>query len=244
LKRICLINPNTTGSMTDACADAAKLVVGDRMHIEAITVASGPESIEGHYDGAVAGAGLMETLMANPDADGYIIACFDDTGLDAARCLVRAPVVGMGEAAFHIASLLSHRFAVITTLSRSIPVIEDNLERYGLSRRCAGVLATDVPVLALESDAGEAEKRIEEQMVRAQRLGAEAVVLGCAGMVAMTRRLSEKFGMPVVDGVTGAAVLVGALIDLGLATAKLGGYATPVRKAYHGTLSSFGPELD
>lgn len=244
MKRICLINPNTTRSMTDACADAAKLVVGDRLHIEAITVASGPESIEGHYDGAVASVGLMETLMANPDADGYIIACFDDTGLDAARCLVNAPVVGMGEAAFHIASLVSHRFAVITTLSRSVPIIEHNLERYGLSRRCAGVLATDIPVLALESDDGEAEKRIEEQMVRAKALGAEAVVLGCAGMVSMTRRLSEKFGMPVVDGITGAAGLVGTLIDLGIATAKLGGYAAPVSKAYHGTLSSFGTAAD
>lgn len=244
MKRICLINPNTTRSMTEACAEAAKLVVGNRMHIEAITVSSGPESIEGHYDGAIASVGLMEAMMANPDADGYIIGCFDDTGLDAARCLVNAPVVGMGEAAFHIASLLSHRFAVITTLSRSVPVIEDNLERYGLSRRCAGVLATDIPVLALESDDGEAEKRIEEQMVRAKTLGAEAVVLGCAGMVSMTRRLSEKFGMPVVDGITGAAGLVGTLIDLDLGTAKLGGYAYPVRKAYHGTLSSLNPAVD
>lgn len=230
--------------MTEACAEAAKLVVGNRMHIEAITVSSGPESIEGHYDGAIASVGLMEAMMANPDADGYIIGCFDDTGLDAARCLVNAPVVGMGEAAFHIASLLSHRFAVITTLSRSVPIIEDNLERYGLSRRCAGVLATDIPVLALESDDGEAEKRIEEQMVRAKTLGAEAVVLGCAGMVSMTRRLSEKFGMPVVDGITGAAGLVGTLIDLDLGTAKLGGYAYPVRKAYHGTLSSLNPAVD
>jgi allantoin racemase len=241
LKRICLINPNTTRSMTEACADAAKLVLGDRMQIDALTVSSGPESIEGHYDGAVATVGLMETLRANPDADGYIIGCFDDTGLDAARCLVDAPVVGMGEASFHIASLLANRFAVITTLGRSVPIIEDNLERYGLGRRCVAVLATDVPVLELESKDGAAEIKIEEQMRQARELGAEAVVLGCAGMVAMTRRLSEKFGMPVVDGITGAAGLVATLIDLELTTAKLGGYASPVSKAYHGNLASLGP---
>ena len=32
--------------------------------------------------------------------DAFVIACFDDTGLEAARCVTSAPVVGIGEAAF------------------------------------------------------------------------------------------------------------------------------------------------
>ena len=70
-----------------------------------------------------------------------LIACFDDTGLDAARCAVAAPVIGIGEAAFHMASLVAGKFSVVTTLARSIPAIEHNLAKYGLAsaaaRRCA-----------------------------------------------------------------------------------------------------------
>ena len=50
------------------------------------------------------------------DADAFVIACFDDTGLDAARCATGAPVVGIGEAAFHMASLIAGKFSVVTTL--------------------------------------------------------------------------------------------------------------------------------
>lgn len=244
MKRVCLINPNTTESMTEACASAARRVLGDAVRLDAITVTSGPESIEGHFDGALAAVGLLEALAANPDADGYIIACFDDTGLDAARCLVEAPVIAIGEAAFHIASLVSYRFAVITTLGIAVPIIEENLERYGLSRRCSAVLATDIPVLDLESDGATVERRIEEQVVKARSLGAEAIVLGCAGMVAMGGRLSKKFDMPVVDGVTAAAGLIRSLMDLGLTTSKLGGYGAPNGKAFRGTVSAFGSSAD
>ena len=83
-------------------------------------------------------------------ADAAILACFDDTGLDAARTVFDGPVVGIGEAAFHMASLVAGSFSVVTTLQRSVPAIEHNLVRYGLASRCRSVRASEVPVLALE----------------------------------------------------------------------------------------------
>ena len=82
----------------------------------------GPVSIEGYYDEAFSVPGLLAEI-AKGDASGvtaHIIACFDDTGLEAARSVSFAPVIGIGEAAFHLASMLGHRFSVVTTLSRSI----------------------------------------------------------------------------------------------------------------------------
>jgi allantoin racemase len=69
---------------------------------------SGPASIEGYYDGALAVPGVLQRIAEAEaqGADAHVIACFDDTGLDAARALARAPVVGIGEAAFHVASLI------------------------------------------------------------------------------------------------------------------------------------------
>jgi allantoin racemase len=240
MKRICLINPNTSKPMTEACASAVRAFLGKQITLDAVTVQSGPASIEGHYDGALAAVGVLEALAADPHADGYIIACFDDTALEAARCAVSAPVVGIGEAAFHIASLLAHRFAVVTTLSRSVPVIENNLERYGMAARCRGVFATDIPVLELESDSPAAEERIAEQILLARSRKAEAIVLGCAGMVEMKARLEEKCGLPIIDGVTAAAGLVWTMAELGLKTSPVGAYTPPISKRFAGLVKGFG----
>ncbi len=93
---------------------------------------------------------MIGEMQKHPAASACVIACFDDTGLDAARCVGDMPVIGIGEAAFHIASLVAGKFSVVTTLSRSVPAIEHNLVRYGLASRCAKVRASDVPVLELE----------------------------------------------------------------------------------------------
>jgi Asp/Glu/hydantoin racemase len=157
-----IVNPNTSAAMTRIIAAAAAKVARPGTTIRAVESAFGPASIEGFYDDAFAVPGLLARVAEGEAAcvDGHVIACFDDTGLDAARALANAPVVGVGEAAFHMASLLCHRFAVVTTLSRSIPVIEHNLGRCGLDRRCARVRAADVPVLALDNPTSNARARI------------------------------------------------------------------------------------
>ena len=230
--------------MTDKIAAAARAVAAPGTQILAATSAMGPASIEGHYDDALALPGLLAAI-AEAEAQGvdaHIIACFDDTGLDAARTLARAPVVGIGEAGYHMASLVAHRFSVVTTLSRSIPVIEANLLRSGLDRRCSGVRASEVAVLELEDPASDARSRISAEIARAVREDrAEAIVLGCAGMADLARALGEEHGVPVIDGVASAVALAEGLVRIGLATSKTGAYAPPRPKAYAGRLSDFAP---
>ena len=228
--RILVVNPNTTASMTVKIGAAARAVAGPGTEIVPVNPERGPVSIEGFYDEAICVPGLLEEIGKGEAAgvDAHVVACFDDTGLEAARCLARAPVVGIGEAAFHLASLLAHRFSVVTTLSRSIPAIENNLLRYGLERRCARVRASEIPVLDLERPGSDAEARIGDEIARAiAEDRAEAIVLGCAGMADLAGRLSAIHGVPVVDGVAAAVKLAEGLAALGLRTAKGGGYAYP-----------------
>jgi allantoin racemase len=230
---ILVINPNTTASMTAAIGRAAERVAAPGTRIVAVNPEAGPESIEGFYDEALAVPGLLAEIArgAARGVDGHVLACFDDTGLDAARALASAPVVGIGEAAFHVASLIAGRFAVVTTLSRSIQAIEQNLVKYGLAARCARVRASEVPVLALERREADACKRIDAEIEAAKRDDrAEAIVLGCAGMVDLTAELTARHEIPVVDGVTAAVLMVEALVRLGLTTSKVGGYAFPPPK--------------
>ncbi|MCK0197088.1 aspartate/glutamate racemase family protein [Ancylobacter sp. 6x-1] len=242
--RIHLVNPNTTASMTEKAAAAARAVAAPATQILARTSTMGPASIEGFYDDALALPGLMEAIAAaeGEGVDAHIIACFDDTGLDAARALAHAPVVGIGEAAFHLASLVGHSFGVVTTLRRSVPVIEANLARYGLAARCAKVRASEVAVLELEDPASDARARISAEIGRAVAQDhADAIVLGCAGMADLARALGAEHGVPVVDGVAAAVGLAEALVRAGLRTGKSGPYAAPRAKPYAGLLAGFSP---
>lgn len=241
--RILIVNPNTTSSMTRTIETAARAVAGPQTSLSATNPADGPVSIEGYFDEAFSVPGLLREIREGEAAgfDGYVIACFDDTGLDAARSLAAGPVVGIGEAAFHCASLVAGKFSVVTTLSRSVPAIEHNLVRYGLAARCAKVRASEVPVLALEDEASDARARISAEIEAAKREDrCEAVVLGCAGMANLAADLTARHGLPVLDGVACAVKLMEALVSLGLKTSKLGGYAAPRPKPYAGMFAADG----
>lgn len=239
---ILVVNPNTTASMTAKIGEAARRVAAAGTRITAVNPVHGPPSIEGFFDGAFAVPGMLAEIAAAPEADAVIIACFDDTGLDAARSAGAAPVIGIGEAAFHMATLVSGRFGVVTTLSRSIPVIEQNLERYGLAARCSGVRASDVPVLELETPGSDARDRVSREIAAALAQDrAEAIVLGCAGMADLADALSRRHGVPVLDGVACAVKLAESLVGLGLRTSRTGGYAPPLPKQFAGAYASLSP---
>jgi allantoin racemase len=241
--KIHVVNPNTTASMTAKIGMAARAVAGPGVEIVARNPEDGPVSIEGYADEAFAVPGMLGLIRAvDADVAGHVIACFDDTGLDAARCIAAAPVVGIGEAAFHLASLVAGRFTVVTTLARSIPAIEHNLVRYGLASRCARVRAAEVPVLSLEEPGSPARARISAEIAWAiEEDRAEAIVLGCAGMADLAADLSAEHGVPVVDGVAAAVTLVEGLARLALRTSKRGGYASPLPKPYLGMFERFAP---
>lgn len=229
--KLLLINPNTTVSMTRKAETAARNVARPDTQLIATTSKSGPHSIEGFYDVAVCVPGLLEEARRHRDVDAVVIACFDDTGLDAMRCLFDVPVIGIGEAGYHAAAMISHRFSVVTTLSRSVAGITDNLNRYGLAAKCASVRATDIPVLKLEErDLASIEQIRSEIRTAIDTDKAEAVVLGCAGMADLMQELSEEFGIPVIDGIACAVGMAEALVAAGLSTSKAGAYAPAVNK--------------
>src|SRR5215207_3742412 len=241
MTKILIVNPNTTTSMTETIAEAARAVAAPGTEIAAVTSSMGPASIEGFYDEAFAVPGLIKALSDSPDADAAIIACFDDTGLDAARTAVPYPVVGICEAALITAGQIAKRITVITTLPRSIVPLEELVRRYGFAERVR-VTACDVAVLDLDRPGSGAEAKLEAEISRALDKGAEAIVLGCAGMADLAQKLSRKFGVPVVDGVAAAVKQAEALAGLKLTTSRRGSYASPGVKKYDGILAPFAPK--
>jgi len=240
--KIRVINPNTSASMTDKIGMAATAVVAPGTVIEAVQPSFGAPSIEGHFDEVWGAAGVSEQVLAGPDADAYVIACFGDPGLHAARELAAGPVIGIAEAAFHAAALLATGFSVVTTLSRTCVIAEHLVQQYGFERRCKGIHGTDIAVLELEDPASDAFRRIlaaAEQALVHDRSG--AIVLGCAGMADLCVALQQRLGVPVIDGVAAAVKLAEALVGLGLKTSKRGDYAAPLPKVYAGMAAPFSP---
>jgi allantoin racemase len=212
--------------MTAKIAAAARGIARSDTQIVATNPADAPASIQGYLDGAACFAGLEKEVRRAENYDAIVVACFDDTGVDALRCTVDVPVIGIGEAAYHAAAMICTKFSVVTTLSRSVAVLEANLLRYGLDRKCGRVRASDIPVLKLEEGDETTIDRIRCEIEAAiTEDGAEAIVLGCAGMTDLMSRLSDEFHLPVIDGVTCGVTMAEALVSSGLRTSKKRTYA-------------------
>ena len=240
--KIHIVNPNTTRAFTQKIAKAARAIAAQGTEILATQPDFGPVSIEGYYDEAFAVPGMLARIREADaqGAEGHIIACFDDTGLEAARAIAQAPVIGIGEAGFHMATFVATHFSVVTTLALSIIPIEHNIRRYGLERRCGSVRAAGVPVLALEERHEAALDLISREMTAAiAQERAEAIVLGCAGMAYLAAEFAQKHGLPVIDGVSAAVTLMEGCIRMGLKTSRLGAYQPSPAKTYNGIFSGF-----
>jgi allantoin racemase len=243
MTKVLVVNPNTTASMTETIGIAARQAAGPMTEIRTVTSSMGPVSIEGFYDEAFAVPGLLAQIAAGETggAQAAIIACFDDTGLDAARAMAAIPVLGICESALSLAAMVAKRFTVVTTMERSRVPIEELVDRYGMARR-ARVRAANISVLSLEDPNSGARDKLRSEITRAiAEDNAEAIVLGCAGMADLARTLQTEFGMPVIDGVGAAVKQAEALVALGLSTSKRGAYAAPVAKPYTGMMADFAP---
>lgn len=239
--KIKVINPNTTASMTEKIGAIARSVANPGTEIIACNPKMGTVSIEGHYDEALSVVGILDEICQGEAAgiDGYIIACFGDPGLLAARELAKAPVIGIAEAAMHAASFIATSFSIVTTLNRTKIIARHLVSNYGMTHLCRQIRAIDLPVLNLETDS-EIQNHILAECRRAlQEDECGAIVLGCGGMADLAALISDKLGIPVIDGVSAAVKFIEALVGLKLSTSKTGDLAYPIPKPYIGMLCTF-----
>lgn len=231
--KIAVINPNSTQSMTDKIVASARAVAGHGVQIEGRTGHGAPASIEGHHDEVMCAPHLLREVREAVEggADAIVVACFDDPAIGACREISTGPVIGICEAGVKAASMIATSFSVVTTLPRSVPVIEELVRRYGLDHQCRKVRSAEIPVLALEEAGNNAADLIQAEITRAiAEDRCEAIVLGCAGMADLAQELSRRNGLPVIDGVAIATKMAEALVGAGLTTSKIGAYAAPLIK--------------
>jgi allantoin racemase len=224
--KIKVINPNTTASMTQKIEAAARAAASPGTVVTASSPQSGPASIETYRDEAIATLGVLEEIDRGEEegVDGYVIACFGDPGLLAARERARGPVVGIAESSMHVASFFSDGFTIVSMPSFAIASVERLVHGYDMNRKCRGIRMLDVPVLALEHDAAATRVLILNACARALvEDHADCILLGCAGMADLAADIAEEIGVPVIDGVSAGVKMVESLIALRITRRRVGG---------------------
>jgi allantoin racemase len=227
--KIMVVNPNTTRSMTDTAVTAARRIARPGTTVVGGTPSQGVASVESHYDEVRGALGVVDQVAAGEamGVDGYVVACFGDTGVAAARELAHGPVVGMTEAALLTAALIAYRFTIVTLPRRTMAHSDRVVRDVGLQHRCV-VRAVDVGVAELDGGAAHLERLFVEQGRRAMAEdGAEALILGCAGLTGLVAPVGTALGIPVIDGVTAAVPIVEGLLAQGLATSRVNTWAHP-----------------
>ncbi len=216
--RILVVNVNTTESITQAIARSAQAVRRAGTEIVGLTPYFGADSIEGNFESYLAAIAVMDRVMSyDQPFDAVIQAGYGEHGREGLQELLNVPVVDITDAAASTAMFLGHAYSVVTTLDRTVPLIEDRLKLSGLWDRCASVRASGLAVLELEHEPQRALEAIVHQAELAVTQDkAEVICLGCGGMAGLDEQIRRRTGVPVVDGVTAAVTIAESLVRLGL----------------------------
>ncbi len=233
-KHIRLLTP-VTGDVSFRLKDVEDLQ-HDGLKISQRGIVCGPPSVECEFDEALAAPYIVAQAMEaeKEGVDAVIVDCMSDPGLEAARECVRIPVLGPRMTCAHIASMLGHRFSIISVKSRVRPRVERHLASYGLMGHLASVRAVDLSVL--EASGGKTDrlhKRIVEEAIGAiEKDKADVIIVGCTAFFGcekiVGKALEEKgyHGIPVLNPIRTTIAVAASLLKVGL-THSLATYPLP-----------------
>jgi len=217
------INPNSSQEVTIGIEKICREYVLPNTEIEVKYIKDAPPGIESYHDAAVSVKYLLDKFKKwKEQYDGFIIACHSDVGIDLLRELTDKPVIGIGEASMVFALPLGHKFSILSLKRKNIPQKEDLVRKYGLENRCASIRITGLGVIATDEE--KREKLIREGIKAVKEDKAEVLILGCAGMAGFDKEIEKIVGVPVIDGVVSALLIMESLIRYGVKTSKVGKY--------------------
>jgi len=219
--KILIINPNSDVNITEAIQRTAENFAQGAFEASCKPTPGAPLFIETYEDAIKAAPGMAKLVRENEDTfDAFIVACHSDPNLDAIKEMTRKPVVGIGEASMKIASMLGHRFSVISDNIHSIPNKELLVSQYLLKDALASVRAPQDKMRGLSDE----EKYLQTAQLAMDKDMAEVIVLGCAAMTGLDKPLQDKLGVPVLDGIVCALIIASGLVKYGVSINKIRRY--------------------
>jgi len=228
--KLVVINGNSTPSVSQDIQHAAEVAALPGTQIETLTPENAPPTVQGYWDGELSAVAVCEAIASHEvSTDAFIIACFSDPGLYAARELSSKPVVGIAESAMITALQLGSQFGILTPLRKLRPILADLVHRYGLDLRCGGIQTVEMSVLQAAQQSNSTfnaflaagKKLIEEQH-------AEVLILGGAVLAGLEVRMSAALGVPVLDPVKCGVAQAQAIVSLNQSSSRIGGFSNKI----------------
>jgi Asp/Glu/hydantoin racemase len=215
--RILVINPNSTNAVTQGIDQAmAPLRFPRGPEIECVTLVEGPPAVESQQDADSVILPLCRLIReAENNAAAFVIACFSDPGLFAAREATAKPVLGIAECGILTALSLGHRFGVISILARLVPRHLRYIAAMGVGQRLAGDLPIGLGVLDLADARTTLIRMIDVGRRLRDQHGADVLVMGCSGMARYRADLEEAVEIPVVEPTQAAVAMAIGRLRLG-----------------------------
>jgi Asp/Glu/hydantoin racemase len=205
-RRLLLINPNTSPSITALMHKHAQAAAGPQVEITTLTARFGAPYIACEASYAVAAHAVLDAWACaiapgQPRFDAVLIGCFGDPGLMALRQVSQLPVTGLADAAFAAASEKG-RFAIVTGGARWKPMLERLAHSLGFADQLAGIHTVEATGAELAADPLAAQVLLARACNEAVRkFGVGSVILGGAGLAGMASQIQAVVAVPVIDSV-------------------------------------------
>jgi allantoin racemase len=238
-----IINPNTSQSMTAEIEQTALRVFPPPWRCVVARAPAGPESLESWTDYHLASVAVLPLLDEYPQVDGIVLACFGDPGLYVLKESSDIPVVGIAEASISLALLLGARFGILAGMRRAVELMDSMVRTYGLEARYGGTQSLDMRVLDFEKDRAKTLDILENASQKLRANGAEALLLGCAGLTGFVKELQMRVDMPVIDPVEAGCRMLQTICDAGLNTSHIGLYRKPAPQNMSHLERLFSPDM-
>jgi len=217
---ICILNPYTSKNSNEKLKKTAMKVIeeGSRVFINEDDLID--DYFSHHYE-TVNISNLIKQVEKNNSSDAFIVASFEDIGVETIRKIISKPIIGIGEASFYIANIIANKFSVITNISQTHEAIKNNLIKYDMDHKCVSLKSIEVPILDMETMSKANIKKLENEIERTiLEDSPEAIILTSAGIFDLTKKLSDKFSLPFIEGVGAATTLIQNLAKLDLRIKK------------------------
>jgi Asp/Glu/hydantoin racemase len=213
--RIRVINPNSNEAVTQAMSEALEpLRFPDGPEIVCSTLEDGPFGVETQADVESVTMPLRRLVEADNASDAFVIACYSDPGLHVCREGTPRPVFGIAECGVLTALARAERFGVIAVRQRSIARHVRYLRQMGLMDRLAGERPLEMSVAETASGDKTLDRMIAVGRELKERDGADAIVMGCAGMARHRGPLEDALDIPVIDPTQAAVTMALGAVQL------------------------------
>ncbi|HSQ26247.1 MAG TPA: aspartate/glutamate racemase family protein [Anaerolineales bacterium] len=237
---ITVINGNISSSVSEDILQAARLAAFPGTEITMLTPEIGPATIGGYLDAELSAMGICDEIArANQTTDAFVIACFSDPGLFAAREMTSLPVIGIAQASMVTALQLGHSFSLLSPMKKMRPILRKLAVGYGFQDHLASIQTVEMSVAQAAIHGDERMNAfLQAGTIAMEKDGAEVLILAGAVMAGMEKEMMRELGIPVLDPVKCAMIQAQGLVAMQLLTSKKGGFSEHRPKKSRGAPSN------